>query len=109
MFFPRRLHPSPFFLASWREKTAGLQPYLKKECFFFLNKNFGYKINNLKGVSHVRFIVMNCEIEPLIVSQGVGIILDKQYIFLNFLQFINTMQISALEFRIEGESSWPDL
>ena len=39
-------HPSPLVLASCNEKTAGLHPYLKKECFFFLNKNFCYEIHN---------------------------------------------------------------
>lgn len=67
MFCPLRLHPHPFSLDLCKEKTAGLLPYLKKECFFFLNKNFGYEIDNLKGVFNIELIILNRKVKPLIV------------------------------------------
>jgi hypothetical protein len=50
------------------EKTAGLHPYLKNECFFFFNKNFGYKINNSKGIIHIGLVMLNRKIKPLVIA-----------------------------------------
>lgn len=68
-----------------------------------MNKNFCYEIDYSQRVLHVRLVVLDREVEPLIVPQRVSVILYQQDVFLIFLIFVHAMQITTLEPGIETQ------
>ena len=71
----------------------------KKNVFFSTSEN-GYEIDNPESVGPVGFIILHGEVEPLVITERVGVIVYKQNVLIRLLVFVGAMKIAALEPRI---------
>ena len=74
---------------------------------FFLSKNKYYEINDFECILRVGVAVMDGEVEPLVVAQGVGIVLYEQHVFLIFLVLVRAVQVAAFEAGVQMQDIRP--